>query len=456
MRHVFAALLALLALPALLLSGVVASGTARAQTPEVRTTFVHLGNGVPGAFYEPATPGPKAAIAVFVMHSGADYLDHSACTELPLRGYSVLCANNTTGKSGLTSDFDIERAVLDAKLGVAWLRNRPGIRKVVLLGHSGGGTVMTSYQNAAENGLRACQGPEKIVKCSGRLAGLPAADGLMLLDSNYGIAAMMIFSLDPAVTDESTGYKLDPKLDLFNPQNGFNAAGSGFSAAFVRRFQSAVGARNNRLIAAAQSRMAAIAAGKGRFNDDEPMIIVGGNFLGSSNRLFAQDTKLLSHTRNAWPLLKKDGTAVTQIVHSVRVPENNSSLTASLERGALTTSTQRFLSSFALRTGADFSYDEDSIRGMDWTSSFSSPEGNVQGITVPLLTLGMTGHWEYLASEIIYENAKSVDKTLAFVEGATHVFTTCTKCEKVPGEFGDTQKTTYDYVDGWLSKPGRF
>jgi hypothetical protein len=29
-------------------------------------------------------------------------------------------------------------------------------------------------------------------------------------------------------------------------------------------------------------------------------------------------------------------------------------------------------------------------------------------------------------------------------------------CEKYPGEFGDTQKTTYDYVDKWLSAPGRF
>jgi hypothetical protein len=68
----------------------------------------------------------------------------------------------------------------------------------------------------------------------------------------------------------------------------------------------------------------------------------------------------------------------------------------------------------------------------------------------------MTGHWEYLAAEIIYENSASADKSIAFIEGATHVFTTCKPCEKTPGQFGDTLKTTYDYVDGWLSKPGRF
>ena len=53
-------------------------------------------------------------------------------------------------------------------------------------------------------------------------------------------------------------------------------------------------------------------------------------------------------------------------------------------------------------------------------------------------------------------NAKSADKTIAFVEGANHGYTTCTRCEKTPGQFGDTLETTYDYIDGWLSKSGRF
>jgi hypothetical protein len=75
---------------------------------------------------------------------------------------------------------------------------------------------------------------------------------------------------------------------------------------------------------------------------------------------------------------------------------------------------------------------------------------------VPLLAAGMTGGWEYLASEVIYENAKSNDKTLVFVEGASHLFTTAKEVERFPGEFGDTMKTLYDYVDSWLSAKGRF
>jgi hypothetical protein len=61
-----------------------------------------------------------------------------------------------------------------------------------------------------------------------------------------------------------------------------------------------------------------------------------------------------------------------------------------------------------------------------------------------------------LASETIYENAASTDKTIMFVEGASHLFTTASQFERFPGEFGDTQKTTFDYVDKWLSETSRF
>jgi hypothetical protein len=70
----------------------------------------------------------------------------------------------------------------------------------------------------------------------------------------------------------------------------------------------------------------------------------------------------------------------------------------------------------------------------------------------PLLVMGMTGSWEYLASETIFENAASEDKTIAFVEGAGHMFTTASHCERFPGEFGDTQKTIFDYADNWLRR----
>ena len=266
----------------------------------------------------------------------------------------------------------------------------------------------------------------------------------------------MLFSIDPAVIIEGNAQALNPDLDLYNLKNGFSPKGATYRDEFIREFQTQVGKRNNQLIKNALDRLEKINAGKGQYRDDEMFVVPGANSNGSNNKLFSQDVRLLSHTRKAWPLLRPDGSIVTQVVHTVRVPENLTSNTPSLEAGALTTTVRRFLNTYAVRVTDDFGYDEDSIRGIDWSSSYSNPPGSVEGITVPLLAMGMTGHWEFLAAETISEHAKSADKTIAFVEGATHGYTTCTKCEKTPGQFGNTLKTTYDYVDGWLSKKGRF
>lgn len=419
----------------------------QAETP-ARTSFVHLARNVPGVLYEPAVIGPKAETAVFVMHSSVDYLSFSACTELSQRGYRVLCANNSTSKSGVSNDGVLDQVLTEAGAGVAYLRHLPGVKHVVLLGHSGGGTVMSAYQLVAEGGVKACQSAQLIWKCPDSLAGLPPADGVMLIDSNWGLAEMTLFSIDPAVVDHG--------LDMFDPANGFRPTGSTYSADFIKRFLSAEGARNKVLLAKAEGDLADIAAGKGPYEDDAPFIVPGASLLGGNNKLFSQDIRLMSHTHKAWPLLHADGSLTTGIVPSVRVPENRVNLSPSLIKGALKTTVRNYLNSYAIRTTPDFSYGEDWVKGIDWTSSYASPPGNVQGISAPLLVMGMTAHWEFLASETVYELAHSRDKTIAFVEGATHLYETCKECERHPGEFGDTRKTTYDYIDGWLSKPGRF
>jgi pimeloyl-ACP methyl ester carboxylesterase len=415
--------------------------------PSIKRTFVPL--AVPMALYEPVAPGEKSHIGVFVQHSGGNYTTHSACTELSKRGYTVLCAAAPSAEI-------LDGKLLQARSGIAYLREYPAIQKVILFGHSGGATLMTAYQLVAENGPKACQGPEKIVKCADSLAGLPPADGVILADSNWGNAAMALFSLDPAVLSNESGMTVSPDLDLWNPRNGFNPAGSNYSQEFVRRFQSAVAKRENELIKTALDRLAAIEAGKGRFADDEPFVVSGAGSLGPNNKLFAQDTRLMSHTKEAWPLLHADGSITTETVRTVRLPQGAKSLTPSLNPGALNKTVRSFLTDSAIRVTDDFGYDESSVRGVEWTSSYSSPPGNVESITVPLLLMGMTGGYEYLAHETIYEHARSSDKTLVFVEGATHNFSPCKQCEKTPGQFGDTVKTLYDYVDKWLSQKGRF
>ena len=75
----------------------------------------------------------------------------------------------------------------------------------------------------------------------------------------------------------------------------------------------------------------------------------------------------------------------------------------------------------------------------------------MEGITAPFLVMGMTGHYWIVSAEMAYDHAKSADKTVAFVEGATHGFTPCTACAKTPGQYGDTVARTFDYVTQWLN-----
>jgi pimeloyl-ACP methyl ester carboxylesterase len=427
-----------------------------AQT--IKSTFVRLDRGVPGVLYEPTTPGPKAEIAVIAMHPSGDYLAATPCLELAKRGYRALGANCSTSKSGFVSDNNQDKMLLNVKSAVAYLRSYPGVKKVVLFGHSGGGGLMASYASISENGVTVCQGAAKLVPCPDTLADMPPVDGLMLIDSNFSGGAMALFSVDPAIVSENSGQVLDPDLDMYNPENGYNPNGSTYSEEFKKKFFAEVNARENRLIAYALDRLEKIEAGQGNFSDDEPLIIPAASY--KANRLMTEDMSLWAHTRNAWPLLHPDGTITTEIIHSVRVPRGAQSPSASLFRAGLTTTVRSFLNAFALRPTEGFGYDGTSFYGIDYQSSYNNVVGSVETLTLPLLMMGMTGSHEFFSAETFYEHAKSADKTLAYVEGATHNFEPCKPCAVAQGKpedyYGDTLKTMVDYIDGWLAKPGRF
>ena len=406
--------------------------------------------GIQGLLFEPIEPGEKSQIAIIVMHSDIEHIAPPAASELAKRGYRAL------GTAVSNRDDPLDEKLLDVKAASDYLRQIPGVRKVITLGHSGGATLMSAYQNAAENGVEVFQGPEKLIKCSD-LGKLPPADGVMLLDSNYGNGVMTLLSLDPAVTSEDSGNQLDPELDLFNPANGYNPQGSTYSDEFIRKYQQAQGARNNRLINAALERLHALESGKGKFADDEPFIIPGGAQNAFNNKLFPQDIRLLSRTRKAWPLLHADGSITTQIIPCVRRPKNDKSFTSSYRAGAIRSTVRTYLNSSAVRTTADYGYNEDTMFGVDWLSSYNCTPGNMMGVSAPTLLMGMTGGYEFLAAEIIHEDTpKIADKTIAFVEGASHGFFPARECEQYPGQFGDTVKSMFDYVDRWLGQSGRF
>jgi alpha-beta hydrolase superfamily lysophospholipase len=445
-------------------------GVARAQAQAINGVFVRIAPRVAGVRYAPPPPAAHADVAIVVMHDNNDFLDHPSTGALSARGFTVIAANPRYAPDLDDRDIDWDSALADLGSTVRYARSMPGIAKVVILGHSSGAALAAAYQNIAENGVSACQGAEKIVPCPGTLAGLPKADGVVLLDPILGIAANLLTSVDPAL---AAGVNARD-FDLLDPANGFAPQGAHYSAEFRRRFLAVEARRNATLVDQALARLAAIRRGEAAFVEDEPFVVPGAT---RTPRLWRPDLQLLSHTKSPHLLLRGDGSRVEGVVHSVRVPSGLSRAVADrndrqaeqpasaaarpqqiaasvkplLTGGSLDTSVKRFLNTFATRATPDYDIRPDDVTGIDWNSSYNSVPGSLEGVKAPLLILGMTGHYWVVSSEIAYRHAASADKSLAYVEGANHNFTPCQPCETSPGQFGDTTARTFEYVAGWLA-----
>ena len=411
----------------------------------VEETLVALDRGRHLAMlYRPKAPGARSGVAVILMHCDQNYMTLGMGPALAEKGFTVLAANAWIGG-------EIDRKIEHLGRLVRFVKAQPGVAKVVLMGHSGGATLMTAYQALAETGVDVFRGEEMIYKCTVREA-LTPADGIMLVDANYGNGVMSLVSLDPAVVEEGNGMRLDPKWDIFDPKNGYDPAGAKYSPEFIRAYQSAQSARNMRLIDMALERLGKIEAGEGRFIDDEPFLIAAADQPKPNNRLLPEDPRLLSHTKGAYDLLRGDGSVTREVIRCVRVAECDHSMSRQYEGGANPNTVRGFLSSQALRTRPDFAITEDDVLGVDWRSSYASPIGNIEHISAPALFIGLTGSYEYLASELIYNRAAMPDRTIAFVHGADHMFAPNRRAEKFPGEFGDTEGVLYEAMARWMDR----
>lgn len=405
--------------------------------------YVDLGHQS-AVVYQPTEKTARSGVGIVVMHSDEDYMGFLPNPELAKRGYTVVATAPKEGKV-------ISEKLLNIKACVDYLRQQPGIKKVILLGHSGGATVMTAYQLVAEKGQEAFVG-KLYNDWSEKLANLPKADGVMLLDANFGNSLMTLLSLDPNITEQDKGRNTMVRYNPKDTAQGYVQGGkSTYTSAFVARYNQAQRRRLLTLTSMAKERLALIEAGKGKFVDDEPFVVAGAAQMRFYNKLFPQDLSLLSHTKQAWPVIKADGSVENEIVRSVRAPFG---AIGSADRltAALNTTVRGFLSTCAITTEANFRVNENGLQGVHWSSNINNPIGNSEGITVPSLFMGMTGSYEYLAAEEIYNHSASTDKTIAFVEGASHNFTPDNEAERYNStSYGDTVKHLFDYIDQWLN-----
>ena len=393
---------------------------------------------VKGALYRPDS-GPAAHVAVLVIHRTANFLSHPATRELTRRGFMVLGMNPRSDNNEAAVNF--EANALDIKSGIEFLRRQPGITKVVLFGHSGGGPAASFYQAVAEKGSSYCRGPNKLVECDGGFDGLPKADGLVLADAHPGVSVNGLRSLNPSVLDERDPMKIDAALDPFNPANGYADGASVYADAFRRKYFTAQSARMNRLIETALAWQQQMRAGTAAYPDDEALVVT--RFEGA--RLMELDPGVHPGTVKPQKLLKNDGTVVRQVVEGVRkAAQGSAARNASFAGGARVMTMRSFLSANAIRS-------RDSMDDIDWCSSNNSTRCALRNITAPVLITAMGAHYFIRDNELHFEDAASGDKDFIVVEGATHGFAPCTACEKTPGQYANSQRNFFDYVAKWLN-----
>ena len=405
--------------------------------------YVPLPGGVKSTLYKPDS-GPAPDVAVLTVHRVSNKLSGLECTELSKRGFMVLCLNTRFDNN--EAEVLFETMALDVKQGVDFLKKQPGIKNIILWGHSGGGPTTTFYQAVAENGPSYCQGPNKLVQCGNELAGLTPADGIILVDAHPGNPARRVRGMNPAIVSENRPDLLRPDLNPFNPANGFNPTGdSNYSEEFQAKYFKAQAERMNRLIDEALDIRSRIEEGKYIYTDDAPFEIprIDGA------HLLELDVDIRHSTLNPHKLIKNDGTVVTQIVETVHVPSPQTAETSktfwSGARGPMTVAS--FLSANATRA-------TDSMNGIDWCSSNNSTVCATPKISIPLLVSVFTGsQYNFLQDgEQFYEISGSGDKDIIFVEGASHGVTPCSACEKVPGQYSNTVKNYFDYVSEWINQ----
>jgi pimeloyl-ACP methyl ester carboxylesterase len=422
-------------------------GPARAQS---NPQFIAFAGVSKGALYKPDS-GPTPHVGVLVMHRTANFLNHRACTELSRRGFLLLCMNTRYENNEAMVDF--EKLPLDVKAGVDLLRRQPGVTKVVLFAHSGGGPLMSFYQAVAENGPAYCKGANKLTQCADDLAGLVPADGIVFADAHPGNAINTLRSLNPAVANENNPPDAPPvaALDMFDPNNGFNPNGpSHYSEDFQARYFKAQADRMSRLIDIARDKLDRIKRNAYPYPDDDIMIIPrGGNpgaGAGADARLFVTEPGIaINSTSRPVKLLRNDGTVSTQIVKSVFVADPSVARRSLRFRSGTKVFTLRsFLSAQAVRAG-------NAADDIEYCSTNNSTVCAVQSISVPVLFAAMGAHYFIRDNERQYDLAHSKDKDFVVIEGANHGFTPCEACAASPGQYSNTVKNLFDYVAAWLN-----
>lgn len=212
---------------------------------DVYSGVARLAGTVWGDRRRPDEADPRTAL-VFV-HPTSNFMGHYALEPMAGRGYAAV---GVAGRYvGNDSALLVETCVLDLGAVVRHLRTVERYDRVVLVGNSGGGALVSLYQSQAERPTITATpagDPPDLTR-----ADLPPADGLILFMAHPSRASVLTEWLDPAVVDETDPFRRDPALDLFDDRNA-----PPYGSAFLDAYRAAQRDRNRRITAWVRQRLA--------------------------------------------------------------------------------------------------------------------------------------------------------------------------------------------------------
>ncbi len=188
-----------------------------------------------GLYFEPGDAPAK--VALIATHYNVDFSEHYLGEYMAARGYGFLGWN--TRFRGLEHFFLLEHALIDIGEGVRWLREVAGVEQVVLLGNSGGGSLMAAYQSQAK-GVTMTATPG--LNLPRALDLIEPADFYISLCAHGGRPEVLTDWFDPSVSDERDPTSIDPALNMYDERNG-----RPYTEDFLTRYRAAQKARNERI-----------------------------------------------------------------------------------------------------------------------------------------------------------------------------------------------------------------